>query len=88
MSLASGPGDIYAASESPLPDVSGEALARGVSEAGHPNTFFGGSIDEIALAWPDRFEPGELVLTLGAGSIVTLGPKLIASIEARRGGHS
>jgi UDP-N-acetylmuramate--alanine ligase len=80
--------EIYAASESPLPDVTGEALARAISEAGHPNAFFGGSLDEIALAWPDRFEPGELVLTLGAGSVVTLGPKLVASIEAHHGGHS
>jgi UDP-N-acetylmuramate--alanine ligase len=80
--------EIYAASESPLPDVTGEALARAISEAGHPNAFFGGSLDEIALGWPDRFEPGELVLTLGAGSIVTLGPKLVASIKAHRGGHS
>lgn len=80
--------EIYAASEAPLEDVTGEALARAISDAGHPQAFFGGSLDEIEQAWPDRFEPGELVLTLGAGDIVTLGPKLLAVIEARRGGRS
>ena len=80
--------EIYAASEAPLPGVTGKALAQAISEAGHAKTFYGGSLDEIALAWTLRFEPGELVMTLGAGSIVALGPNLLASIEAQRGGLS
>jgi UDP-N-acetylmuramate--alanine ligase len=80
--------EIYAASESPLPGITGEALAHAIRDAGHAQAFFGGSLDEIEEAWPDRFEPGELVLTLGAGDVVALGPKLLAAIEARRGGRS
>jgi UDP-N-acetylmuramate--alanine ligase len=79
--------EIYAASEAPLDDVSGEFLARAIREAGHAQAFFGGSIDEIEVAWPERFEPGELVLTLGAGDIAALGPKLLAAIEVARGDH-
>ncbi len=79
--------EIYAASEAPLDGVSGERLARAIREAGHAQAFFGGSIDEIEVAWPERFEPGELVLTLGAGDIVALGPKLLAAIEGVRGDH-
>jgi len=77
--------EIYAASEAPLPDVTGESLAHAIADAGHPQAFFGGSLDEIEGHWPDRFEAGELVLTLGAGDIVALGPKLLAKIDARRG---
>jgi len=80
--------DIYAASESPLPGITGEALAHAIRDAGHAQAFFGGSLDEIEEAWSNRFEPGELVLTLGAGDVVALGPKLLAAIEARRGGRS
>lgn len=80
--------EIYAASEAPIPGVTGEALAHAIREAGHTKTFYGGSLDEITLAWSPRFEPGELVMTLGAGSIVTLGPSLLASIETHRGGLS
>jgi UDP-N-acetylmuramate--alanine ligase len=79
--------EIYAASEAPLDDISGEFLARAIREAGHAQAFFGGSIDEIEVAWPERFEPGELVLTLGAGDIAALGPKLLAAIEVARGDH-
>ena len=79
--------EIYAASEAPLDDVSGEFLARAIREAGHAQAFFGGSIDEIEVAWPERFESGELVLTLGAGDIAALGPKLLAAIEVARGDH-
>jgi UDP-N-acetylmuramate--alanine ligase len=80
--------EIYAASESPLPEITGEALADAIRDAGHERAFFGGSLDEIEATWPDRFEPGELVLTLGAGDVVALGPKLIAAIETQRGGRS
>jgi UDP-N-acetylmuramate--alanine ligase len=80
--------EIYAASESPLPGVTGEALALAITEAGHPNAVSGGSLAEIENAWPSRFEAGDLVLTLGAGDIVALGPKLLEAIEARHGGLS
>jgi UDP-N-acetylmuramate--alanine ligase len=80
--------DIYAASEAPIDGISGDALANAIRAAGHSETFFGGSIDDIERDWPEKFEPGELVLTLGAGDIVTLGPKLMAAMEAARGGVS
>ena len=80
--------EIYAASEASLPDITGEALANAIRDAGHAQVFFGGSLTEIEEAWPDRFVSGELVLTLGAGDVVTLGPKLLAAIETRHGGVS
>jgi len=80
--------EIYAASEAPLPDITGDALARAIRDAGHADAVFGGSLEEIEEIWPERFGSGELVLTLGAGDIVALGPKLLTAIEARRGGRS
>jgi UDP-N-acetylmuramate--alanine ligase len=71
--------EIYAASESPLAGVDGAALARAIGEAGHPNVVFGNSLDSIVEDWAAQFQSGELVLTLGAGDIVNLGPNLLAA---------
>lgn len=80
--------DIYAASESPLPEIDGARLAKAIGAAGHPQACFGGSLEDIEHAWPSRFEPGELVLTLGAGNVSALGPKLLAAIDAMQEGDS
>ena len=69
--------EIYAASEAPLDGIDGASLAEAIREAGHPNAFFGGELDRIETEWPERFAPGELVLSLGAGDIVSLGSRLI-----------
>ena len=44
--------------------------------------------DSIEADWADRFEAGELVLTLGAGDIVELGPRLLAALATRTGGQN
>jgi UDP-N-acetylmuramate--alanine ligase len=80
--------EIYAASEAPLEGISGDALADAIRERGHPDVSFGGSLDEIAERWPEQFDAGELVLTLGAGNVVTLGPRLLAALEGTRGGST
>ena len=80
--------EIYAASESPLPEIDGPHLARAISEAGHPQVTFGGSLEEIERDWPSQFESGELVMTLGAGSISTLGPEILSAINALQEGDS
>ncbi len=77
--------NVYAAGESPISNINGERLASAIREAGHEEISFGGSLEDIEREWPSRFEPGELVLTLGAGSISTLGSKILTTIDAERG---
>ncbi|MBJ22008.1 MAG: UDP-N-acetylmuramate--L-alanine ligase [Deltaproteobacteria bacterium] len=74
--------DIYPASESPIPGIDGASLARALENTGKRSAYFGGSLDDIERNWPARFEPGELVLTLGAGDVDTLGPRLLAACES------
>ncbi|MFK7898441.1 MAG: UDP-N-acetylmuramate--L-alanine ligase [Myxococcota bacterium] len=72
--------EIYAASEAPLEGVDGESLANAIRDGGHPNVSFGGNLDRIVEEWPARFGEDELVLSLGAGDVVTLGPRFIESL--------
>jgi UDP-N-acetylmuramate--alanine ligase len=77
--------DIYPASESPIPGIDGASLARALREKGKEGASFGGSLDDIERDWTGRFEPGELVLTLGAGDVFALGPRLLAAFDKRFG---
>jgi UDP-N-acetylmuramate--alanine ligase len=80
--------DIYAASEQPLEGVTGQALAARIQDAGHPGVRFAGSLDDAPSLLAPALREGDLVLTLGAGSVTTLGPRLLAWLrdkEAARG---
>jgi UDP-N-acetylmuramate--alanine ligase len=61
--------DIYAASEAPIEEVSGEILAERMREFGHRNAQWVGTLEAGIEAVAAAAEPGDLVLTLGAGSV-------------------
>lgn len=61
--------DVYAAGEDPIEGASGEALAQGIIEHGHKETYYRASLEEIAALLAELVEPGDLVVTLGAGNI-------------------
>jgi UDP-N-acetylmuramate--alanine ligase len=75
--------DIYAASEQPLEAVTGEALALRIRQAGHQDVSYAGSLDDAPAALVPDLREGDLVVTLGAGSVTALGPRLLASIRER-----
>lgn len=75
--------EIYAASEPPIAGVSGAALARKIEESGHPDCRFAGSLEEAVKEAASEVRPGDLVLTLGAGSITEAGPKLLEALRNR-----
>ena len=61
--------DIYAASEEPIEGVTAQALAEDIERFGHRNVHYIGAVEEGAKAIAAVVQPGDLVLTLGAGSI-------------------
>jgi len=75
--------DIYAASEQPIEGISGEALAANIDNKGEPGARYAGSfadaIDNVSALAKD----GDLVLTLGAGSVSQLGPMILEKISTR-----
>ena len=77
--------DIYAAGEEPIPGITVAALAAAVS-AGRPVAArVVTRLDDVAPAVADLARPGDLVLTLGAGSIGGLATALVAELERRHG---
>jgi UDP-N-acetylmuramate--alanine ligase len=75
--------DIYAASEQPIAGVSGLALAQKIRcRNGHPAEFaasFAAAVDAIV----EPLQPGDVVLTLGAGTVSQLGPQILEKLRAR-----
>jgi UDP-N-acetylmuramate--alanine ligase len=72
--------DVYAASEEPIPGVSGAALAEGVRACGHKDVTHVPRAG-LAAAARERVRPGDVVLTLGAGDVTQAGPELLALLE-------
>lgn len=75
--------DIYPAGEKPIPGVDGEALARGIRGSGHPDVRYLGRLEEVASRLAPDLRAGDVVLTLGAGSITQL-PELLQEVLRER----
>jgi UDP-N-acetylmuramate--alanine ligase len=68
--------DVYSAGESPLVAADGRALARAVRVAGRVEPVFVESIGEMPDAIRAIARDGDVVLTMGAGSIGQVAPQL------------
>jgi len=75
--------DIYAASESPVPGVSGEALAEAIRAAGHKNVVFRSSMHGCIEYLVEVARPGDAVFTIGAGSVGKAGDELALLLGAK-----
>ena len=72
--------DIYAASEKPIDGVSSEALVDRMRQFGHRNSAYA-STNEAAIATvTGDAKPGDMILTLGAGSVSQLGERILEAL--------
>jgi UDP-N-acetylmuramate--alanine ligase len=69
--------DIYAASERPIEGVTSEALVERMRQFGHRNVEYAGTGDAGVKMISEGVEPGDMILTLGAGSVSQLGEKIL-----------
>jgi len=72
--------DIYAASEPPIEGITGQALAGRISEKGKRASYAGSFADGAAQVVASA-QPGDMILTLGAGSVSQLGPMILAKLQ-------
>jgi UDP-N-acetylmuramate--alanine ligase len=77
--------DIYAASEKPIEGISGEALATTVREKGGGDAQYAGSFGDAVSSVAAVAEDGDMILTLGAGSVSQLGPMILEKLRERAG---
>jgi UDP-N-acetylmuramate--alanine ligase len=76
--------DVYPAGEEPIEGIHAEALARAASERGHRSIAYAGDLKAATRKLQEVVQEGDVVLTLGAGSVWTAGEELLKS----RGGPS
>jgi UDP-N-acetylmuramate--alanine ligase len=74
---------IYAASEDPMPGVSSEVLAEAIARKGGKPVHLIDALADAPASMTALLKPGDLVVTLGAGSVGTLGPRLIDALGGR-----
>ncbi|MBS1792937.1 MAG: UDP-N-acetylmuramate--L-alanine ligase [Acidobacteria bacterium] len=77
--------DIYAASEPPIEGITAEILTENIKQYGHKNAQFIGDVESAAEKVIPFLQEGDLVITLGAGSITRLSDEIV---EKLRGGDT
>jgi UDP-N-acetylmuramate--alanine ligase len=75
--------DIYPASEKPIEGITGDGLVRQIADAGKREVKYAGSFAEAAELAVENAREGDMVLTLGAGSVSQLGPMILEKLGAR-----
>src|SRR5882672_12199204 len=73
--------DIYAASERPIEGVTAEALAERVRGFGHRSVEYVGSMENGIDAIVEAAGDGDLVVTLGAGSVSQAGDRILKALR-------
>jgi len=72
-------GEVYAAGESPIQAADGRALARALRVAGKVEPVFVEKIEEMPARILEVARDGDIVMTMGAGSISGVPARLVAS---------
>jgi len=72
--------EIYAAGEAKIPGTEAAALADAIRARGHRDVRFVADLERVPAELVPELRSGDLVLTLGAGSVSRLGPRLLARL--------
>jgi UDP-N-acetylmuramate--alanine ligase len=73
--------DIYAASEQPIEGITAEILTENIKKYGHKNATYIGDIDTAANRVAEDLQTGDLVITLGAGSVTRLSEEILEVLK-------
>jgi len=76
--------DIYAASEAPIAGVTAEVLIERIRGGGSQVAVYAKSFSEAVDTVSHRANDGDLILTLGAGSVSQLGPLILERLQGQQ----
>jgi UDP-N-acetylmuramate--alanine ligase len=71
--------EIYAAGEASIQGVDGAVVAESLIRHGHPDVTFAPRLDKIPALLREIVQPGDIILTLGAGDVGKVGQKFTQS---------
>ncbi len=74
--------EVYAAGEAPIAGADGRAICRAVRSRGHVEPVFVERIEELGASLRDLLRPGDVLLTMGAGSIGSVVHELPGQLSA------
>ncbi len=77
--------DIYPASEQPIPGITSERLVERMQELGFTRVRLAGSEQAVVQEVLAEARPGDLVLTIGAGSVWKVADALAAAMHGEKG---
>ena len=69
--------DVYSAGEAPVPGITGKTFLAPVIEHGHPCARYVPRRIDVVPALVEAAEPGDLIITMGAGDVTAIAPQLV-----------
>lgn len=76
--------EVFPAGELPIAGVTGQKLFEEIENYGHKNVHYQKHLKEIPSLIEKIVKPGDLIITMGAGSIYRVIPEIIKTIQRKR----
>jgi UDP-N-acetylmuramate--alanine ligase len=80
--------DIYAASENPIEGINAEVLTERIKSHGHKSAQYIGPLQGAARILQEQVRAGDLVITLGAGTVYRAGNRLLELLREQAALHA
>jgi UDP-N-acetylmuramate--alanine ligase len=74
--------EVFPAREAPIAGVSGSLIAEAARRAGAPSVHFYPSMEDLPAKLAGELRQGDVLLTLGAGSVERVGREVLRELEA------
>jgi UDP-N-acetylmuramate--alanine ligase len=74
--------DVYPSREEPIEGVTGKLIADVAKEYGHRKVHYVKDKNDLPVKLKDIIEPGDVVITMGAGDIYKYGEQFVEALEA------
>jgi len=71
---------IFPAREKPIPGISGKMIADAAIQSGHRHVHYIESNDEIVKSMKSHCQPGDIIVTMGAGNIYQYGEEFLRNV--------